>query len=562
MKQSAAVFFLLLSVIAYSVFPLIGTHTVAIVHPVLFIGLSHLFALIAISAVTAFLVHRDLLKKTALGLLVSRRFLLLAAGSGIANAGSHASLFASFAYISSASATALYEIWPIAVVLLIGRLLPQKYSIIKVRQWLFIFLALSGVALLVKSATSSSEESSLIHGQNLYGVVLALLSGVLMAISSALDVSLTRRLDALRAPFIQPIIAQNVIKIFSSSATILFFLLLYRPPLESIRLDISILSMAAATGVFVIAFGAVAYHIGNILAESPTVNLLWYLTPVFALLWLDLSGAGSITPTVAVGAILIISANLLLTTRADSKSAYAGTLEGLCLSAFFCIYVSGADNGHYYDMIAASTAVFAILAGFMLQRVSEKAQRVSNIAVDLLEAVIRSTKFTISEKHLLIQSILDYLDARLANTKLMAEPLPKFYANADNSVDLLSRKISIGLKRVVSFGEMLVLVLLAVLSLLIAHLERPASFIGDFMPVVLTGVMVFLCVRIYEEERGGQLCEVVLHYRQSFLHETEFELTDNQASQPKLISVALLFVLFALYGIVLVRKHGLPIILQ
>jgi hypothetical protein len=317
-----------------------------------------------------------------------------------------------------------------------------------------------------------------------------------------------------------------------------------------------VITMAAGTGFFVIAFGAVAYHIGNILAESPSVNVLWYLTPVLALLWLDAAGVATITPGVAIGAILIISANLLLTTRADPQTAYAGTLGGICLSAFFCAYVRGTNDDHYYDMIVAATGVFAILAAFMLQRVSEKARRVSNTAVELLESVRRSAAFSDDEKLTISKRILDFVELRSRRVRnTIAIPVSFVHRTADPDVDLLSRKLVVARAHVVSFGEMVVLVMLAGLSLVIAHLSRPYSFTGDLVPVVLTGVLAFLCVKVFEEDHGDLLSEVLSVYK-------ETELIGREDSEPTAgyrgVSVALLLAVFIIYVIVLARRHGVP----
>lgn len=558
MRHSTAVSFLLFSVFVYSIFPLIGTKAVKQINPVLFIGLAHVSALMALTGVNAvLLVRRQIARFSVLRSCVATRWFILAAlASGAINAASHACLFASFIYISSASATALYEVWPAAAVLLIGRLLPRHYLRVASREWLFIVMALAGIGLLIKSATSTGTYTLPPPTSIAVGVLLALLSAGLMALSSSLDVVLARRFDGVAAPYLQPVISQNIVKIFSSSGTLIVYFLFFRSGAQGV-LDSAVLLLAVGTGIFVIAFGAVTYHIGNILAESPAVNVLWYLTPVLSLLWLDVFGVATITAGVAVGAILIITANLLLTTRADPQTAYSGALGGLCLSAFFCSYIHGTNDEHYCDLIIAVTGFFAILAGFMLNRVSEKAQRVARAALEVLEAVRRSEVLSSEERGEVTTRVIEFIEGRTMRRRGgPIGPVSPLHQVVDHHVDMLGRKLAAACGHVVSFSEMLVLVMLAGIAIVIAHVSRPDSFIGDLLPVVLTGVIVFLCVRVFEEEKGDVMNAVLAIYRRQELIGPE-RASVSERGVP-LISIVLLIGIFVIYVLVLVRKHGIP----
>lgn len=270
--------------------------------------------------------------------------------SGAVNAVSHALLFQSFLYINKAAATIIYEVWPILVVLMIQRLVVGVYQQPRLGDYLLGVMAFAGLAIVTVSqpemvgalqAGSGAPGADMFSADLTLGFACALASAVCMALSSALDVKINRRF-ALAMPFtISPIFAQALIKVPSTLAALLLFAVLAQASGEQsgdlaarvAALDAEAWRLVIIAGVGIIALGAVSYHWANAATASPMINVLWYLTPVLSLIWFAQLGLAEITPAIAVGAILIISANLLLSVRAENSAAYAATIVALALSA-------------------------------------------------------------------------------------------------------------------------------------------------------------------------------------------------------------------------------------
>jgi hypothetical protein len=97
--------------------------------------------------------------------------------------------------------------------------------------------------------------------------------------------------------------------------------------------------------------------------------------------------------------------------------------------------------------------------------------------------------------------------------------------------------------------------MLAGTVLVLVHIGRPRSLIGDLLPVVLTGVFVFLCVRIYEERDGEMITPIALVYDDEDDHHEPPPAVDSHASP---VSLTLLVGILLLYILVLVRTYGMP----
>ncbi|GAA3611959.1 hypothetical protein GCM10022223_30090 [Kineosporia mesophila] len=558
--MSNSIGFMLLSVLAYSFFPLVGTSSVDQVDPTLFIALCHLFAFLGLLPVALVMIRRRRTAFTATRpALRSRPYLADCARSGLVNAISHASLFASFSYVNSASSTAIYEIWPVAAVVLFSRLIAE-YRGTELRDWLYLGLSGGGVGLIAVSVSLGRRADALHRDwDTTIGIALALLSAGAMALSTTLSARASRRLGTMHDPLSQAVLAQSTIKVFSTLGMTTVFLLLFAVRGASPHLDAAVVGLAAGTGIFIIALGAVTFQIGNILATSPIINLLWFLTPVISLLWLDITGLAEITRGIATGAIVIIAGNLLMTTRADPQTAYTGTVLGLCLSIGICGVVLGDNDEHYFDMVATVAGVFAILVAFMLQRVTEKGQRVGEAAIDLLEAVRRSSQFPDEQRARLTASILTWLGNRHVRPTRPPEGteglVPPELAGKDDMVDERARRLVASTAAVVSFGERLVLVILAGLIIVILHISRPNTFAGDLFPVVLSGVVIFLGVRVWEEHDSVRVASIRRIYGGP---QTPEPSSGTGSRFMATVSALLLVGILALYTLTLLRVYGVP----
>jgi drug/metabolite transporter (DMT)-like permease len=72
------------------------------------------------------------------------------------------------------------------------------------------------------------------------------------------------------------------------------------------------LILSAFTGIIIFNVGSMLMRVALLRATSPTINMLYYIAPVLAVLWLYFLGMGEITPTIIVGGALVIASNVLV----------------------------------------------------------------------------------------------------------------------------------------------------------------------------------------------------------------------------------------------------------
>ena len=564
-KPSAAIGVFLVSVATYSFFPLIGASVVTHAEPVLFIGLAHAFAFLTLTWVSVIVLRRgEIADPWRLREHVfAPRYLTQAALSGFANAAGHACIFASFLYINSAASTILYEIWPIGAIVAIRHLLPDRYRRITLREWVLAGLALSGAGLLVQAELVHGLSAGGHHTQLIvHGLVLALASAVLMAVSSSLDVRLCHRLGDAVDPLLRPVISQNVVKAFSSTGAILVGVLVFHARAPTAH----VVGLAAVVGVAIIALGVVTYHAGNILAQSASVNSLWYLTPVLSLVWLYAFHGVMISPEIALAAMVIVGANIVLISEGDTETGYNALIGGMCVSAFVCVYFRGVANPQYYTMLSVASGFVGVSASMILQRTHQRDESVALLAIDVLEGVSHSSTLTATSKESLTSAIVASLDEGEAFMGAGSTKPSLWSAHPDvgPSLTTAGRKLEVMSSRVVSFGEMLVLAMLATLDLVIAHTNRPNTMVGDLAPVVLTAVLSFLCLRVFTSDARRSTGRVVDMYRhgdspaptEAGPGGANIAPGESLDTRVRLISVSLLTAVLAIYVLGLVSKYG------
>ncbi len=553
-----------MSVLTYSFFPLIGVGVVTHTEPVLFVGLAHAFAFATLSWTSVTVWRRGEIADPARlrRCVTTRPYLAQSALSGFANAASHASLFASFLYINSAASTMLYEVWPIGAIIAIRRLLPDRYQRITLREWVLTGLALAGAGLLVRAELShglsvgAHQTKPIIHG-----LILALVSALLMAVSSSLDASLCHKLRDVVDPLLQPVITQNVVKAFSSTGAIVAGIVIFHagPPAASA------IGLAAVVGVAIIALGVVTYHAGNILAQSAAVNSLWYLTPVLSLLWLCAFHGVTVSPEVALGAMIILGANIVLISRGDTDAGFDSLIGGMCVSAAICVYCHGVADPQYYTMLSVASGFVGVSASLILQRTHQRDEDVALLAVEVLDGVSRSAALAPPARASLTNAIVTALEGRREAPGVEGGArVWDLDAGAEPRLVAAIRKLEVMACQVVSFGEMLVLAMLAALDLLIAHTNRPNTMVGDLAPVVLTSVLSYLCLRVFTGDARRSTRHVAALYRHIDARPANTngatgggQLSVVLDARVRVISVVLLVGIFVIYVLGLASRYGI-----
>lgn len=573
----APVLFMLLSVFAYSLFPIIGAVVIDRVPAFLFIGLSHGAAFIALA-----LVFIGLTSAAAPGRFDRRRIVAGARAelipilfSGVVNAASHALLFQSFVYINKAAATIIYEIWPILVVLLIQRMMAGVYQRAGVTDYLLGLMAFSGLVIVTVSQPSVTNAiqsdaigslAGLFEQDLLLGLACALGAAVTMAVSTALDVKINRRFEGAMPFTASPVFAQTLIKIPSTLGALAIFALLNAaagesdPGFGALVAGISAVDwgLALATGAGVIALGAVSYHWANAATASPMINVLWYLTPVLSLIWFAQFGLAEITPAIAVGAIMIIAANLLLSVKAERSAAYAATVVALALTAVYTFFVPGLGYEDYLELLAVVTGFYAILAAFLLDRLAKKGAELEDLILKTFEIMDETERLDPARKIALQRQVIDFADRRVDRRSLqpLLETADALSARGSITLEYALRRIALAKLNLFAFSEMMVLWLLGGFAVAAAAVFRTDELVGDLTAVVLGCAVVFLSTSVADQ--ANYVSTKALRDLGAARHsEPDADAPHRLESQARpIVSVLMLVAIFIGYVLAAAEKHG------
>ncbi len=258
-----------------------------------------------------------------------------------------------------------------------------------------------------------------------------------------------------------------------------------------------------AAGLFIVTIGASFYLVANTIARSTSINILYYLTPVLSLVLLAVLGLDQVGPAVALGAILIISSNLLIYGRADPSYAYTASLLMLMLSASYVYYFPGLAMADFYDALAVPAAIFAILIAFMLDRVFQRTNDQEQLVISMLHR-FQSYEPSLPDAGMWVIRVWKARSDREVHTILdeAREDLPK---------ELILDLYGLGLKKmtIFSFGERFIVLVVAAMVVSLVNVFRPNTIVADLMAPALSSAVVFLTFTIFDrlEVRTSRLIQ-------------------------------------------------------
>jgi len=228
--------------------------------------------------------------------------------------------------MSKAGATLIMECWPLMAILLARSLLTNKdWDDFRFLDIILILITLLGMALISASEANLTFEEFIASPQNifigkeieeLFGVLLAVLAALCFAWASiARSYFVTLLSDDMRIQYFgkKETIAESnftymMTYIFGIPSAIFCYFMFETPhyqfSFESMLPVTLISSSLIITSVF--------YAYAILVARNANINLLWYIAPVLATIWLVIFGYSQVTPLLISGGFLIILANLIL----------------------------------------------------------------------------------------------------------------------------------------------------------------------------------------------------------------------------------------------------------
>jgi len=236
--------------------------------------------------------------------------------------------------MSKAGATLIMECWPLIAILVARSLLTHKHwEDFKLLDLVLIILTLIGLSFISASEAGLTLEQFLSSPQSIFsnkgfeellGILLALLSALCFAWGGVSRSYFVEQLpNDMRLKYFgktQTIAEANftymMTYILGIPAAILCFWMFEKQPIEFAFTGIIPVTLIAISLIITSAFYAYAV----VIASNANINLLWYIAPVLATIWLIIFGYSSMTPLLFVGGLLIIFANIILLTVNNKSS--------------------------------------------------------------------------------------------------------------------------------------------------------------------------------------------------------------------------------------------------
>ena len=291
------------------------------------------------------------------------------------------------------------------------------------------------------------------------------------------------------------------------------------------------LSVAVIGGIFGNALGNIAWRAANLMTTNLGINAVSYATPIFSLVWLFLFWQVNIARTdyLIIGAIAIISANLLINFEAEVRFGFKALILALWGCGAF-VYLRD-DFLHllpfggwlwpretYLGALGLSATVFILLLTFRVARIAPRTRDEDNQIFALhrnLEMLARRNLIDPTADQYVrgIDSARNpeelqraYTQAKLCFAQATAVDLPpadrRLLSDAEAQLNMIVHSRQQG----IDFGELFSLIIFGGSTVLLSLLSRPAvegwtAFLYEVFSVLFPAVVVFLIVNVWDLHR-------------------------------------------------------------
>ena len=537
-RNVAGTGFMLLSVVSYSLVPLLIASGGGVSSPFLFVAALRLGQF---GGHTAFIVlfFRDVLfNKTAMSIVMQRILTWSILFVAINNL-DYGFFALATRFVDISVAAILYETWPIAVILLTALLFrgERRYRKIKPDVMLLLAIGFLGFSFVATSQTGGfgnwgdSQFTDTLIGIGL--VLLAIGSAAMGAYGFRWGADLNRALpDELISDKnsdlvdICCVLTAQIIGSFVSVVlfgTVGFFI--------GEIITFKSLCIAIACGAFANGLGHLAWRAGNILTDNLGINAISYSTPIFSLIWLFMFWTVDIVRVdyLIIGAVAIVSANLLINFEVEVRFGFKALILALWAFGAFVYLRDDLLNllpfetwlwpgDTYPEALALSATIFILLLSFRVARMSERTQDEDNRILELFQSLDLLVR-----RNVIDRAVRDHLikldDARTPaelqssynKTKLCFAEAVAAGPDARNLARLGAAETQLNIivhsrQQGIELGELFALLIFGGSTILIGILSRPPltgwiGFLVEILAVLFSAVIVFLIINVWDLHR-------------------------------------------------------------
>lgn len=527
------------AVLLYSLFPLFNALSVGFVPPLVYVFKACLIAAL-IDALLLF-GHRKFatdvtplsLNKVKLPYLASAAFTATVA---------YVILVYAFSVGSNSGVTMLYELWPLIVFFGLPLIFRDRFFSLGWLEVAAAVIALIGLALIV--VASNEGEAFAVASILLSGEALGLLAGVLMAAAVLLKSGSVVGRDMEELNFGDFALIDLVNRAFAAAYALIAILVL-KPDQAGL-----ILQWDSSIGFGVIeGLGGLLYWIAIGRSARSSIQLLLYLAPVLAFVWLYLVGLSELTGGILFGAMLIFAANVVAHFKGEQTVAFFLTVFSAIGFGAIAYLTSSANGEDPFLLLGVVITFYAILVGFLLSRLADRNFRQRDICLQ----IVRELPDHYPDR--LKADILIYLKESFRLNVAQLTQRHELLAGHE----MLGKKTrgtltSVLLLRInpISAGEMLATLAIGILVIAAAFAGRPDGFLGDLTAFLISVVVTYLSLTIIEQKeiRLGEGRIMFAHI--GLRNETDDRAIDFVVSGLSLVTGIVVLVLLAL-----ALKHGL-----
>lgn len=479
---------------------------------------------------------------------------LLLLGAMACNTASNILIYVALGGENKIQSAVIYETWPLLFILLTLRFRKaDEGGLVRLHSVpitiCLLLLGLLGLILVSTSGAVFSEVFSVNSFSSISSTLYtAMAAAVVMAGSGYFGTSLNRHLSKLieidsedsesTKARLKSVLSTAVLSRVVSVIISVFYVIGLQENIATnfMRVESALVPMLFSG--FVVGIGGVLFHYANVKSNSSNINFLWYFVPAIgAFSFLIFGLEDDLHNQVLVGTILIIISNFGLNLRVDYSSGFISALIALSVTSFICLKFPAYPVEKYYEALGVVASIFAILVAFYTDRQFQR----FNIRKDLFLEL-----YNLSEHYKDDQLKKYALSNDVELTHVQFRTVYERY-RSDLNVSEKILKYFQEMKQSIPFADIFIIWLLGISTILLSILTRnPDEYLSQFVPVVMSVSIVFLCVSTSQDLRvryGGRFL-----YSDSEALEQEFETSVNQ--DLKLTSVLIsVFVLIALLGL-------------
>lgn len=514
-----SILLLFLSVLLFSLYPLLASIGLQHTNPMLFLLTAHGCCAVFALAYGKFLHMRNTAEtsKAAPLFKLNKRTWGTVAATGISSAINHTCFLFALLLTSKVGATMIYETWPIIALWLAPLLVPKGWNNVRLADYFFGFLAVVGGVFVVAAGHRDALlalDFTFFHKiapEQLQGYGLALIGSIGVAVSTVLRRRVTQALrdqhddNLLLATYL----STGITRLAALPIFVLFMFVLQGYATTQTGIDINGFLLAAATGIAVHLLGSVFYVISLMKNPDPLIPVPDFLAPILSVLWLVVLGYDGLTDFAVIGGLCIISANLLVTVRAEDGFAYTSSILTLLLGGIYCYLTTTTEMNSFYDAISVSAVFYAILIAFAWDRVLERAKHEESLIIDIaygIEALKNKASKAAAQD---VQQIAEHIQRILHTTDKIVigniyrtvcqlrtgMHLPEETRQLFHDLDslILSRTKDIMLSEIVLLCLIGGVTFFGILS------HRPPGLWPDMMAFIMAGAIVFIFFAIFDQ---------------------------------------------------------------